>query len=896
MRRLRQIVHQRLRRRLPASGRSHGSILKNVLIVFGFSALAVFAALLFAYVRLTQRLPSLTEFEARINARPEPTFFTDRSGRERVFTLRYPAFEAASAPRYPAFESYSKELLRAIVAAEQPDFMQDGGGLFALRNFFDPEPQRISEKLALIVFKERLGTGLGRTIRLRIVGSQIQKLYPREKLLIAYIENAWFAQFSIGVRAALRTYLDKGIDEATFADGVLLSAILDKPALNPIDSQGAMRTVYLAKIDSLLSDERITAQEAESLRAHSFLIFEPPEPERSIPPNPILQKAIQSAMDEFGVETVERGDLAIQTTIDAELQAYLNCLTGVVPDEPARRGETEAPETGADETDQPDGTSAEEDQEPDESAPVTRCPIFGESDDDPTRAGREAEYREILRSAEVSAYVLDVKTGNALAGIQAASTPDGSRISEKAFRTYSPGSVLTPFAALTAYKNGFSPADGVWDIPSAKPELVPVAYLQSGQTESGPIRLRSAITEDRLAPIVELTREIGSDKILKTLSEFGLSNWSGLNAERLYFNGGYVSVEGLAFAYSAFAGGGQLSGTVSGGRGDFLRPRTILHAFTRDDPDAIVLQPRESLRLVDESLAYLINHTLSAENQTYRYIDRPAAVKLGKTIEGNARWLVGYTPDRVIALRIGGRSFPAAKIEAAAIALFRALAERTLRGVPPGDWVRPENVRTRLVCAESGKLPTEACPNLVTETFLSGSEPTEADNLYQSVWINEENQSRSTALTPLHQRFRKTYLNLPDFAKRWAEREQIETVPNTYDTVRLDANETADTVEIVAPVPFTDVRLNPGATGQSLEITVELNADPPAQTLRVQYGIGLDPTQWYLLNEISDVRTGRYSAASFDYASLPPGIYVIRVAAIDEAGRYAYDDAPVIVP
>ena len=113
-------------------------------------------------------------------------------------------------------------------------------------------------------------------------------------------------------------------------------------------SQGAMQTMYLAKIDSLLSDERITDQEAESLRAHSFLIFEPPEPERSIPPNPILQKAIQSAMDEFGVETVERGDLAIQTTIDAELQAYLNCLTGVVPDEPARRGETEAPETGAD--------------------------------------------------------------------------------------------------------------------------------------------------------------------------------------------------------------------------------------------------------------------------------------------------------------------------------------------------------------------------------------------------------------------------------------------------------------------------------------------------------------------------------------------------------------------
>jgi membrane carboxypeptidase/penicillin-binding protein len=41
------------------------------------------------------------------------------------------------------------------------------------------------------------------------------------------------------------------------------------------------------------------------------------------------------------------------------------------------------------------------------------------------------------------------------------------------------------------------------------------------------------------------------------------------------------------------------------------------------------------------------------------------------------------------------------------------------------DFPVPEGTTTRPVCAETGMLATEACPNVTTERFPEGSEPTE---------------------------------------------------------------------------------------------------------------------------------------------------------------------------
>jgi membrane carboxypeptidase/penicillin-binding protein len=47
------------------------------------------------------------------------------------------------------------------------------------------------------------------------------------------------------------------------------------------------------------------------------------------------------------------------------------------------------------------------------------------------------------------------------------------------------------------------------------------------------------------------------------------------------------------------------------------------------------------------------------------------------------------------------------------------------RGRPVEEFPTPEGTVSREVCAETGMLATEACPNVTTETFTAGSEPTE---------------------------------------------------------------------------------------------------------------------------------------------------------------------------
>lgn len=855
-------------------------------------------AFFFFYVRVTQGLPSLVEFENQINARPQPSFFTDATGETRLLTIRFPELDESLAPRYPALSDYAPEFIRALVAAEDADFFQDSASLFGVAKPLDPTPQRISEKLAEILFPERLGSGLTKAFRLRILGAQILRAYPREKILIAYLENAYFGQYAIGVRAALRTYLDRTIAEASLADGVLLSAILEKPALNPIDSQGAMRTGYLAQIDRLLEAQQITQSEAESLRAQSFLIFEPLALDRPMPTNPILEKAVLAAIGKFGSETIERGNVAIRTTIDAELQSYLNCLGGVVPDPgvPAvmdsSLAETET-DAGPGGTVQPE-TPPESAQE--NVATVSACSLDSAASDEV-----ENRVKRLLNAAELSVFVLDVKTGDALAALQTGSDRLGNRISEKTFRAYAPGSLLTLFTALTAYENGWSPATGLFDMPSFSKEPLPSAYLASETTELGPIRFRTALTNDRLAPILDVTREVGSEKILRTLEAFGLSNWSGLSADRLYFDGGYVTAEALAVALSAFAGGGQINGATLNERDTLPRPRTVLEVYTPSSFDPIELQPRGAIRLVDESLAYLVNHTFSAENQVYRTLNRPAVIKIGKTLSETARWLVGYTPDRVIVLRIGAvlnaETPDEDRIEEAAILFFQGIANRTLKNTVPTGWTEPETITRQLVCAESGKLPTAACPNLVTEVFISGNEPTEQDTLYQSAAINSENQALATALTPLGLREMKTFLNLTGDEKNWAERRRMdhearfEPLPAVYDTV---LQRDFGAVNIFSPVSFTEASLNLTPGTEKVEIKVALNLGNPITEVLVKIGDGIDPTGWREVNSIQNIEDGRWTVAELNAADLTSGIYVVRVAAIDAEGRYFYDDAVML--
>jgi penicillin-binding protein 1A len=92
-------------------------------------------------------------------------------------------------------------------------------------------------------------------------------------------------------------------------------------------------------------------------------------------------------------------------------------------------------------------------------------------------------------------------------------------------------------------------------------------------------------------------------------------------------------------------------------------------------------------------------------------------------------WFIGFTPSLVAGVWVGydvkktiGAGMTGAR---AALPAWTDFMIGATRGQPVENFSAPTGTVTRLVCAESGMLATDHCPNVVTQTFTEGSEPRE---------------------------------------------------------------------------------------------------------------------------------------------------------------------------
>ena len=123
----------------------------------------------------------------------------------------------------------------------------------------------------------------------------------------------------------------------------------------------------------------------------------------------------------------------------------------------------------------------------------------------------------------------------------------------------------------------------------------------------------------------------------------------------------------------------------------------------------------------------------------------PAAGKTGTMDEYMDAWFVGYTPSMVAGTWVGydekrpiGQGMTGAR---AALPAWTDFMIGATRGRPVEDFPMPAGTTTREVCAETGMLATDACPNVTTEIFTEGSEPTGRDVLFLSKRIGASSRA-----------------------------------------------------------------------------------------------------------------------------------------------------------
>jgi membrane peptidoglycan carboxypeptidase len=823
------------------------------MLLGGMAALgvALAAALLLlgsAYASLTAGLPSLQTIPAMLELPNglylQPTRLYDRSGQHLLLTLENPGVKRRYLPlNEDEAVHLSPELARVTVATLDPTFWSNPG--FTLSAGYQTLAQRLVSSLLLADEPP----GWQRDLRVRLLAGQISATYGRQKVLEWYLNSAYYGHLAYGADTAAQTYLGKSAASLDLAESALLVAVSQAPALNPIDAPDAALADQREVLAYLLAQGSITRTEFDQASRETLSFQAPPTPPANPAPD-FTRLALDQLAARFGREKVERGGLTVITSLDYDLQLQVECAAQTQ----LLRATGDTSETRA-----LDGSDC---------SAARLLPTLPPADGNGAPAGLSA-----------SAEVLDPSTGEILALIGGV---DGQGKSAGLSRR-PPGSLLTPFVYLSAFTRGMAPASLVWDIPASLPAD------EAGQKEPdgsfhGPVRLRVALANDYLAPADELLARFDPQNVWQLAAQLGLN---GLDqaGDGILFNGGEVSLPDVAQSFGVFAQSGVLAGQPSGSGTGGLSSSVLLRVENQDGSLLLDASQPQARLLLSPQLAYLVNNVLSDETARWPSlgypnaleVGKPAGAKLGQTADGQDVWAAGYTPQRVVVAWVGNPSGSkdAERVDLRlASGLWHALIQYATRDLPAEGWSAPPGVSTVEVCDPSGLLPTSICPNVVSEVFLDGNQPTSQDNLYRAYQVNRETGRLATVFTPPELVDARVYLVVPPEAQSWAEAAGLPSPPQNYDAIQAPVPSVD--AHITSPGMFADVRGKLQITGTA--------AGANFGYYRVQVGQGINPQSWIQVGQDGSAAVNEGVLAEWDASGLS-GLYAVRLLVVSKDQR-----------
>ncbi|MFZ5904606.1 MAG: transglycosylase domain-containing protein [Chloroflexota bacterium] len=830
------IVHRRRERRADSRRRAQSRVRAAGLgLGYIFSillALSLVAAALF-YADLTRGLPSVEQVPLLLNPPDglllQPTRVYDRTGQILLYT-----FASSESPRrYIPLDSQNpehlpKSLANATIAVNDPGFWNHAG--YLLTGLDNPEQHpTLAQRLVAELLLWNEPPSFRRAARERILAAQLTARYGREQILEWTLNSANYGRFAFGADSAAELYFGTSASNLTLSQSAVLAAVSQSPSLNPLDAPAAASQRGREVIHAMRALDLISEEEANAALSDSPSPVGRGDRGEGGGAAPAFVNLVMTQLGQvFDRARLERGGLSIITTLDFDLQNETSCALQIYA---ARLAGAQVDAAGC------------------ESARLLPALPPGTA----------------IPDASASAIIIDPNSGQILALVGETIQAQETVI----LTAHDSGSLLAPFVYLTGFTRGLGPASLVWDIPGEDIQNPDGQY-------HGPQRIRLALANDYLVPAAGVLEQMGAENVWRTAASFGVDY---APATRLFEQEAPLTLLDAAAAYGVFAAQGLKNGQTIG---DGIQPAAVLRVETLDHAVWLDWSSPEMQAVVTPQLAYLMNHVLSDEiarwpgwgNPNVLEIGIPAAAKPGWT-NGTDAWLVGYTPERVVAVWTGSRGTPLPSLQGGDVTprlpavLWSALMQAASRGLPADGWAAPVGVTTMEVCNPSGLLPTRDCPEIVSEVFLNGSEPTQADNLYRAIPINRETGFLATVFTPPELVEERVFLAVPPEARAWAESAGVEIPPDTYDVIQ--PSPVNPNAHITSPSMFAEV---------SGRVTIIGTAGGDGfQYYRVQAGKGLNPQEWLLLGGDVSAPVGEGVLAEWDTTGLN-GLYAVQLVVV----------------
>jgi penicillin-binding protein 1A len=534
-----------------------------------------------------------------------------------------------------------------------------------------------------------------RKLKELVLAIDLERAYSKDQILEMYFNQIYFGEGAYGVEAAAKTFFGRPLKDLSLSECALIAGIPANPSLYSPRRRPAASLARRAKVlRNMLATRAINQVEFD--RAMQMPVGVTPS-RYSNERAPYFIEMVRQHLDEkYGSNSVYEGGLKVYTTLDADLQ--------ILAERALERHLT----------------ALEKDLKLKNSRAAFQTAVTAGS----TPAGSRTPY---LQAAVVA---IDPRTGviRALTGGRDFNESNFNRAVQAARQ---PGSSFKPFVYAAAVDNGFKPTDIMVDEPVTFPgaEGQPAYEPQNYDNKfRGPITLRYALQESVNIPAIKLLRKVGTSLVASYARRMGIKSPLGQNLS-LALGSSEVNLLEITSAYAVLADRGV--------RND---PMFILKVLDKDGKELERNAPRPYEVLSEGTAATMTSMLQSVMDHGTGYPARaagftlPAAGKTGTMDDYMDAWFVGYIPSLSVGVWVGfdekktmGKGMTGAR---AALPIWTEIMLGATRGKPAEDFPLPSGTVSRMVCAESGMLATDQCPNTTAEMYEEGSEPTEYCNTH----------------------------------------------------------------------------------------------------------------------------------------------------------------------
>ena len=524
---------------------------------------------------------------------------------------------------------------------------------------------------------------LGRKIKEAVLAIATEFVYSKDEILELYLNHAPYGGTVYGIESASQTYFGKSAKDLNLAESSLLAGLPQSPTrYSPFGAKPELATNRQHDVlRRMLEDGFITKDEYEAA-INTKLDFVKKNITLNAPHFSLMVR--DQLVQKYGEELVNLAGLKVTTTLDLELQNYI-------------------------------------------------------------QASLSAEIKKIskLKISNGAALVTKPNTGEIIALVGSKDYYDDDIDGQVNITTSlrQPGSSIKPLNYATGLLLGWPTSLTYLDIPTCfsvvgQPQYCPKNYDGSFR---GPVSMRQSLANSLNIPAVKQLALNGQDAFIATASAMGISTWSDTSrfGLSLTLGGGEVTMFDLAKSFGTFANQGvsvpltsilkvesydgqiiedfdseKISNLVSVLPEDWQTFWDKNHHLEISTQEPNIALPKEVTFIISDILSD--NNARSAAFGPNSFLVIPGqtvSVKTGTTNDLKDNWTIGYTPDYLAATWVGNNDNSSMSYVASGVTgaspIWNSIMKKLLKDSKNKPLVKPEGVTNFQVCKQTGLLAQE---------------------------------------------------------------------------------------------------------------------------------------------------------------------------------------------